>query len=452
MGRVVHAVPATGPLDEVLAGNLGVEAVRRVALHPLEFGVEPLLDECLPGTGSWSFRLLRSKYKPRRKLTAYYLVTTGGPAPDERHLAVTWRSTEEVPAPGSPGHVSCGPVAVLAYPADPCMPALARLSNGAYLASLALSLCGSDGTDGTDGSDGWASAPLRVGVLRYRPGKRHVLHAVGDADGRGLVVKTDKQDAGSRAVRVARVHGPELERRCPWVGLAQPLGHSAGDRASVWRESAGEPLWRVCTDGGSATALMEGLGEALRVLHDTGPRSTDVGPDAAALPRCRDTDEHAARVLRAGEHIAALLPRVGRAYHDLASRLVERLGRLPGGPPALVHGDLKCDHVLVDGDRFRLIDLDRAGYGDPALDLGALLADLRWWYPDDRAAKLSTALRAGYGPCEVARWARAHTLAALFQLRFAAHRCAVHDPAWGFKVSAQVATATLTARRAGRWC
>ena len=47
----------------------------------------------------------------------------------------------------------------------------------------------------------------------------------------------------------------------------------------------------------------------------------------------------------------------------------------------------------------RILDLDRVCLGDPALDLGKFLADLRWWSGDDqRAGQLTEAFRAGYGP------------------------------------------------------
>jgi len=440
VGPYVRALSGVESLDEVLAGHLGVDAVRKVVLRPLDFGLAPLLDEQSPPGRHWHLRLVRSKYKPERMLTAYYTATTHCHAAEQRHLAVTWQAAATGLSPGSSRPGSHARVTAHVYPDDPSIPALERLSDGAYLASLAASL---------DGRVDHVTAPLRVRVLRYRPGHRHVLHAVAAGNPHGLVVKTDKHDASARAFRLARDHGPHLAQRCPFAGLVQPLGYSAGDRASLWHEAAGKPLWRVLTAPPSQDALFARVGIALRALHDTDVDAPNhAGHDGAALPRCRDADEHVALTLRAGEHISALLPDVGRVYDDLVHRLAERLEGLPGAHSTLAHGDLKCDHILVDRDRLCLIDLDRAGRGDPALDLGLLMADLRWWSPD-QADWHAAALRAGYGRCEDARWRRAETLASLFLLRFAARRCAVYDPAWERKVRAGLAAALGSARKRG---
>ena len=430
LGPVVRTLSGVEPLDDLPAADLGADAIRRIVQHPRDFGLAPLLDESLPPGRTWCLRLLRTKYKPQRKLTACYTATSQGRIPDECHLAVSWQTARTGVSPEPADTPHGWRVTVLVYPADPCLPALARLSCGAHVTALALTMRGGAVGD---------TAPLRVQVLRYRPGQRHVLRAVDPADGRALIVKTDKDDSGSRAVPFAQVVGSALERRCPWAGLARPLGYSVLDRASLWHESSGEPLWRVLPATGPPAAQVERDGSARRMLHDTDlGAATYADGGSHALPRCRDADEQVALTLRAGEHISALLPAVGKTYHELVGQLAERLDRLPVGPSALVHGDLKCDHVLVHRDRLRLIDLDRAGRGEPALDLGALMADLRWWFPD-QASGFAVTLRDGYGPCEAARLARAETLESLIQLRHVARRYAVHDPEWEPKVRAGVA-------------
>jgi aminoglycoside phosphotransferase (APT) family kinase protein len=119
--------------------------------------------------------------------------------------------------------------------------------------------------------------------------------------------------------------------------------------------------------------------------------------------------------------------------------------------PTLVHGDLKSDNVLT-GDSLRILDLDRAGVGDPAADLAKFVADLQWWSPGRRggAGGLLSAFRGGYGPGAEDRWLRAGALVPIFQLRFAARRCAVHERDWPVRVEALVvAAATLAGTRRG---
>lgn len=154
-------------------------------------------------------------------------------------------------------------------------------------------------------------------------------------------------------------------------------------------------------------------------------------------------------MLRAGEHVAALLPDVGRRVEHAASDVVEGLDRVPGEAAALSHGDFKSDNLVVHGGRLTVLDLDRAAWADPAKDLAKFLVDLRWWCPGpDAASALAVAFRAGYGPCDEDRWARARLFAALFQLKLTARRCQVHHAGWGAQVRAGVGDAVEMLRLA----
>jgi aminoglycoside phosphotransferase (APT) family kinase protein len=416
---------ARPPLEEVLSGRLGAGAVRRVALEPYRFGLAPLLDGT--GNGPGPLRLVRSKYKPSR-LSGWYILTPGdGGAP--RRLAVTWSAD--------------GGVALRVYPDDPSMPQLARLSSPDHVAGMLRRL------DGVRDDPRWRP---EVQPVRYRPGQRHVLRVRCGPDGRGYYLKTDRDANGGVAVEAARVVGALLADRCPAVRVAEAVGTVDEDRTAVWREAEGSPLsHRLVSRAPTSEAPLRLLGRALRELHDGDlamPWAVAPGP---ADPRRRNPASEVAVTLRAGAHIAALLPTLGARYRELAQEAGECLELMPGEPAGLVHGDAKCDNVLVVGDaRLRVLDLDRCARADPALDLGKLLADLRWWCPDDRrAARWSEALAQGYGADPPQRWARARAWAALLQLRNAARRCAVHDPAWTQQVCARVAGAAAALHAGG---
>ena len=49
---------------------------------------------------------------------------------------------------------------------------------------------------------------------------------------------------------------------------------------------------------------------------------------------------------------------------------------LESAPSSLIHGDLKPDHMLLDGDRVALIDFDLIGLADPVVDVAHLLGFL----------------------------------------------------------------------------
>jgi aminoglycoside phosphotransferase (APT) family kinase protein len=378
-----------GLIDETLAGTRGVDAVRRLALDPPR-----------QSDGS-SLQLIRTKYKPGRKLTASYV------RPDGRHVSVVW-------TPGS--------VDVLQSPEDPAMPELVGLHDPAHLRELI-------GFSGL------------VETLRYRPGQRHVLRVTADGHD-GVHVKADRDDSGVRAVPVAGMLGPVLTDRCPDASLVEPVTYSAADRAAIWRTAPGESL-RERLGSSSAARHVHLVGQAARVLHDTDRTDLTAGIDA------RDGTAEVASTLRAGEHIMALLPDVGSAYRALVEDVAAGLDALPHEAARFTHGDLKADNVLVSGERVRLLDLDRSGPADPALDLGKFVADLHWWFAAEQARELVAAFRAGYGDGEPARWERAHLISRLFGLKLTARRCAVHDPSWESDVRARVtAAAPLMARGA----
>jgi Ser/Thr protein kinase RdoA (MazF antagonist) len=418
-------------LDEVLSGRLGVEAVRDVARHPWRHGYA----DSRPGpSANPPITLLRSKFKPSRKLTAYYL--RDGAAAVPQHLAVSWHAAPQAERDGD--------LTVLAFPTDPAMPQLARLADPAYLHRLVTRLGGSSA-----GDPGGAGGMLEVTPIRYRPGQRHVLHVTAEQGGRGVIVKLDKHRSGPLATSVARALMPLLAQRCPGVSVAAPLGFSEPDAAALWHVAPGTALsQRLGASVSDAAASVGLVGRAIRVIHDEAGTALSA-PLRDRLP-VHDAANEAASTLRAGEHIGALLPDVGRRYADLVAAAVRALGRTPSGPASTLHGDLKSDNLLVHGASLRILDLDRVCVGESALDLGKLLADLLWWGGGHGAARrLQSALRAGYGTVPSETWARAALLSALFQLKFAARRCVIHDPRWSTRVRAQVDLAAATLASAG---
>jgi aminoglycoside phosphotransferase (APT) family kinase protein len=108
-----------------------------------------------------------------------------------------------------------------------------------------------------------------------------------------------------------------------------------------------------------------------------------------------------------------------------------------------IHGDYKSDHLLVGRNRLTVIDLDRCAAGDPALDLGKFLADLRWWLGAQGTDAVATAQQmflSGYGPAPSTRLARARALEPLALLKIAARRVQQHEPDWEGRTGTLVGT------------
>ena len=111
---------------------------------------------------------------------------------------------------------------------------------------------------------------------------------------------------------------------------------------------------------------MTALGAALSVLH------------------AQPTDGFASFTRLEPDQVAAAGHLVTAARPDLAPVTEVLLGVLlstapPPGPPVLLHGDLHPKNVLVHDSGVSLVDLDQAGVGPAAAELGGTLA--RLWCP-----------------------------------------------------------------------
>jgi hypothetical protein len=368
-----------------------VRALRRLLAEPLDGHVAPSAID--------SVELLRTKYKPGRTLTGYYRWRA-----DTRNVAArTWYAD--------------GRTSVLIAPVDPVMPQLSRLYDPTELAELLGTIMG----EAVCGSP----SDLILRTIRYRPGERHVLHVRGGLlTPSGVYLKLDRHASGAYAV-------PVVAELVGHVKVARPLGYLEADGIAAWQGSPGRSLAEWLRDRPQdGPRLVYQVGRGLRAIHDSHVR----------VGRSNSAAAEVAATLRAGGHLRVLRPRDGDLFRSLVERAAAALDRSPAEGGTLTHGDVKCDNLLVDGQQgVRFLDLDRVAVGEPALDLGKFLADLRWCCPEGRLPALRSALRAGYGACDPVRWVRADLVAVILGARLVAHRCAVHDPAFAVAVHVRLA-------------
>ncbi|WP_127126230.1 phosphotransferase [Georgenia sp. SYP-B2076] len=351
----------------------------------------------------------RSRLLPHRKLSAYVDVhVPGAPA---RPAAVVWT--------GDPGRME-----VLVAPVDPAFPQLASLYNLAHLAEL-LTGAGQRGFD----------KGLAVRALRYRPGQRHVLRIDGTDPQASLYAKCYRDHTGARAVAGSHQVAAAL---ASWGGparVAHARAYLGPERVVLWATADGAPLSQLVAHD---PTLARAAGAALRALHDAGGRAGGASSPTA----------EAAATRRACAHVIALHERSGSRLLQLLERTVADLEDMPAETGYQLHGDFKCDNILVDGDILTILDFDRVTTGDPALDLGKLRADLRWWAlaGGTDGDGLVAALLDGYGPMPRPRAARAARYDVLFQLRSVGRRVLLHQPRWAETVDACLTLAARTAR------
>ena len=86
MPAALEGVPSPAMVREVVSGRLGTTAAAQLLGDPLRHGAAEALAPGLLGEVHNTPELVRSKFKPGRRLTGYYRL---GPAesPAERHLA-----------------------------------------------------------------------------------------------------------------------------------------------------------------------------------------------------------------------------------------------------------------------------------------------------------------------------------------------------------------------------
>ncbi|HST66398.1 MAG TPA: phosphotransferase [Mycobacteriales bacterium] len=207
---------------------------------------------------------------------------------------------------------------------------------------------------------GWVASEL----VEYSPERAATFRAV-DATGRavgyakayapGTVDVTERADRYERMAGVLAAGG---------VGAPLPLGISPARTLLLMRAVPGVQ-WGELT-GPALAAAVRRLGVAIATLHGAGPAV------AAGLPRFGRLDVR--RVVHSAHLVALARPDVTAAALRLADRLAD--GPPPGGPAVVLHGDCHPKNALADGTDLALIDLDQAGTGPAAADIGSLLARL----------------------------------------------------------------------------
>jgi len=219
-----------------------------------------------------------------------------------------------------------------------------------------------------------SDAPLET--LRYKPERRYVarLGAPGAPGAPGAVLKLyTREEFGITGHNAGRfVSEPPL--RVP-RGLARSKSH----RASVVEWIAGVPLREALVRSEVPESSFRAIGAALAKLHAQKPNR---------LRRFSTAEGFAQTLADGADALADIVPELGSRAQRLARRIGEKLASRHWRARRAIHGDFSADQVVLQDDPpgaggpdsggIAIVDFDRAGKGEPRLDLGMFRARMEY--------------------------------------------------------------------------
>lgn len=236
-------------------------------------------------------------------------------------------------------------------------------------------------------------------MLAYKPQRRWVGRTCGRGEVNARVVRLYRPRELSAALTGWRIAARSADQG---LGLTVPRVLDRSDRYGVAVVSwlPGRPLDKLLADrsfgagsSGSirtrADEILPALGAGLARLHQSTRRACPGRPTGQ---------------LRAAESVAQELSAVLPAERGRVTAIVRHLSATAPWTRWIhpVHGDFSTDQVIVGPDgHLGLTDWDRAGWGDPAVDLGNLRAA---GLPHDAYAAVVGGYRSLFEPPETTGW------------------------------------------------
>ena len=218
----------------------------------------------------------------------------------------------------------------------------------------------------------WRAEAWNVEPVRYLTEKRATLRltaraqdaATGRAEEKRFYAKVYHDEEGEQTHQVLRALWEKADVGEAGFTVARPIAYLSDLRTLVQEEVSGTSLQDMLRRGDDVTSVVRKVARALATLH--------LNNDVVA-PRHHRLRDNVARLERAGKFLQRTCPHLRTEIEEAVGGVVAGLEEAPLAP---THGDLRPDHIMLDGDRLILIDLDDFAWGDPILDVGRLSAVL----------------------------------------------------------------------------
>jgi thiamine kinase-like enzyme len=215
-----------------------------------------------------------------------------------------------------------------------------------------------------------------------RLGGSHAVYLVKDEKGHNKFILKSFEGRGAPASILKKHMHKEYRRlrqadrlinHTGWVHVARPLYRSDHGDFFAEKHVSGTPLGHYIKeamehgDEGPLYEKLTMLAGFFGLLHKKTRRASRVKPS-----NIRDElKKHARQASRGGAFTQKELKEMERLIDDACSRGLVRRAR-----KSLVHGDANPSNFLYDDKRLYVIDMERAGYRDPAYDLGMMAGEL----------------------------------------------------------------------------
>lgn len=271
--------------------------------------------------------------------------------------------------------------------------------------------------------------------LRYKPERRCVAQLTLDDKPRAVT-----KIYTASGYDIARDNAHAFVNQSP-LQVARVIGDAARYCALTWEWIEGPGLYEVLRESSTPQEALDRAGAALVRLHHQKPN----------LRTTYTNKDYGDALHRAAGEIETIHPELGQRARELCQTLTKLLLEHPWRSQA-IHGDFSADQVILAGEDAAILDFDRAGYGDPSIDLGTFGAKLigaaiDGQLPIDRAEAARHGLVSAYGKStgtDETPGAELFTAGALLQLAQEPFRNRWDD--WPDKTEALLACAERTAR------
>jgi len=295
------------------------------------------------------------------------------------------------------------------------------------------------------GKGNWYPECCCVDPIHYRAEKAVVLRytvkagdkATGRREEKRFYAKIYRDERGEQVYQLLQALWGRSSTGEEHFTVGKPIAYLREHRALIQAEATGITFRQLLLDGSDneANSAARKIARALAALH-----LENISPS-----RQYTAQDEAARLRRAGKILQWVCPDLKTEFEQIVSNIISGLKEVPLKP---THLDLKTDHILLDGTRYTLLDLDSFRLADPVLDVAHVLARLiamqyRFLVPRARLGMAASAFCEEYFNHVPAAWRdrlKTHYSGALLKVAVGFFRR--QEPKWPETVAALLAEAS----------